>query len=212
MDDGAVEEDARLLRAVPWPEAEQLATLLSIRNDLIFVQNCTRIAYEVLEKEGSSAHQTVVRGLWNAGLVAYSRAFATGKRGWRLTENDVDAVEHDGDKGLLNIHKFMMDTRSKYVAHSVNGFESCQVGVTAAEDGSGAEMSWGYMHYTSPEKDGILTLGVLAMRLVERVESRMWPLREACEARLEALSPAEVKLLPAARFDIASSKESHIPR
>jgi hypothetical protein len=50
------------------------------------------------------------------------------------------------------------------------------------------------------------------MRLVERVEARMAPLQAALAAKLAELSPAEVQALPTARFTIASSKYSHVPR
>lgn len=66
------------------------------------------------------------------------------------------------------------------------------------------------LHLT--EQEGVELLGYLAMRLVERVEARMAPLQAALAAKLAELSPAEVQALPTARFTIASSKYSHVPR
>lgn len=97
-------------------EAEVLADLYSIRNDLQSVAEiCGRIA--TLSTVARADH-SLIDWLFSAALVRYFRCFSHGAR-LGLRRADIEGLEPEA----LGAHDYFKDLRDKYIAHSVNPFE-----------------------------------------------------------------------------------------
>lgn len=106
---------------VEYKEAEVLADLASIKQDLTFTRD-TLIRLIQLLKGGSKDH-ILIQSYWTAALVSYVRSFSTGKR-YALT---ADIYKHLD--GAIDCHNYYKDMRDKHIAHSVNPFEQVTVDV-----------------------------------------------------------------------------------
>ena len=80
----------------------------------------------------NSNDDVLLRSYWTAALISYIRCFATGKR-FGLSPETV----FKGREGATEVHEFVLDLRTKHIAHSVNPFEQTVVGVILSAPESG---------------------------------------------------------------------------
>lgn len=71
--------------------------------------------------EGDEEYASPLDAMWMTAAILYARAFSNGVRHAAKPE----LVDASSDEGTM--HKYVLDVRNKYLAHSVNGFESVDV-------------------------------------------------------------------------------------
>lgn len=110
--------------------AHEYSAIQLIKADLEFANECLREA----DKLGMPNDDILSsKALIFSGIIAYARAFGTGARGISFVPDDIikKGVEFDSE-----IHLYLLNLRSKHVAHSVNAFEECDtVGMVVRSPG-----------------------------------------------------------------------------
>lgn len=71
--------------------------------------------------EGDEEYASPLDAMWMIAVILYARAFSNGVRHAAKPE----LVDASSDEAAM--HKYVLDVRNKYLAHSVNGFESVDV-------------------------------------------------------------------------------------
>ena len=187
--------DSPHLAELSGPAARRYADLVSISRDLSFVVACCEQLLALMEDEEaarSPSQAVFAQALWTAGLVAYCRCVATGKREG-LDETIFDELPGEPRR----VHTWMQQMRDKHVAHSVSPFE--QYGVVAMVDREATDASGilGLMAVSfnigRPGQDGVRGLAMLASRLGTLVEELENNARAA--AREEAQDTPVTELL-----------------
>lgn len=103
--------------AVATPSAIELRDLASLRRDFSLADAFLGF-YLDGDIEGDQRSPAAMDGLWISSVIMYGRAFASGKR----HHAKVDTDDLSGDD--VRAHKYFLDTRNKFIAHAVNGFET----------------------------------------------------------------------------------------
>jgi len=149
-------------------EAEFLADLGAIHQDIMFVMNCCRRMLEMLPHDDHDG--VVFQALFTAALITYARCFNGGHRSG-LQVKDVTKLGLEGDP--RGFHEQIMAMRSKHVAHSVNPFEMVTVGAILSPIDAELRRVEGIgtltARHVSFDADGIRQLGVLCARLLDKV-------------------------------------------
>lgn len=105
-------------------EAYRLADLASIRDDLEATESiCNLLHKEQMAIKKNTVDFTMSQALSAAAIVSYARAFKTSVRDNKLSDQIKSALSEE----LHEKHKWAIDLRDKYVAHSVNSYEDNQV-------------------------------------------------------------------------------------
>jgi hypothetical protein len=126
-------------------EARYLADLTGVEFDL---QSAIRLSELLIKRIESSEYDgELLDALSTAIVVRYSRAFVSGVRR-KLEIGDIP----DLNEKELKEHKWLIETRNKHIAHSVNEFEENQV--------------VGYYILESPEEKGITSISVQHGRVI----------------------------------------------
>lgn len=101
-------------------EAQLLADLTGIQNDL----ESTCAICDLLMKEINAGQYDMhlADALSSAALVRYARSFTSGVR-----KKIPESIKNQISPELLEEHKWFINLRDKYIAHSVNAFEDHQV-------------------------------------------------------------------------------------
>lgn len=165
---------------VDLPEAQQLADLASILQDLTFtIEACKRLL-DVIDREPQDP--VLMQSLWTAALISYVRCFTQGKR-FGLSEQILARLQGEP----IAVHKFYKNLRDKHAAHSVNPFEQVAVGVVLPEADSGANEVQGVVtlaiRHIVTDRKGVEQLITLTVTLREEVRRMA---EEAKTATLEA--------------------------
>ena len=117
------------IAGVDFPEAQRLADLASISQDLkAAIDTCSRLA-ELLREDSKDG--VLIDSLWTTALIRYARCFASGKR-YGLGEEIL--ADLPGDP--IGAHRWYKNLRDKHIAHSVNPFENVLVGAVLAPQDS----------------------------------------------------------------------------
>lgn len=128
LDNPDAEGEPQTIYEMDTPIARQVADLLAIQHDLMFVQDaCSMLLSLPVDDDG--ARLVLARSLWSSALVAYVRCFAGGvRRG--LKEADVKRIPGNP----IAIHRALKAVRDKHVAHSVNPMEVIKIGVMVGDE------------------------------------------------------------------------------
>jgi hypothetical protein len=121
--DGQGEAEPQTIYEMKTPTAREVADLLAIEQDLVFVRDSCALLLD-LPVHDAYVRGVLVRALWSSALVAYVRCFATGNR-LGLKEADVEAISPEA----VAFHRAMKEVRRKHIAHSVNPMEVIKIGV-----------------------------------------------------------------------------------
>lgn len=167
---------ARTLKAVETPLT--MLMRLAVRND------------------GSEADEALILTLWTGLLVQYARCFDPTNKKHRLDEKKCFA----GYDTLSRSHENVMEIRSKHLAHDVNGFRFCDIGVQVLPDGSMGELIRAFFH-ALPSGDDLVNLEKLASHagkfaVAERDEAKRLLILE-----LHRLTAEERMALPNMTYD-----------
>lgn len=142
-----------------FDEAQELAQLAAVFQDLAFVVQATKKLAEMLRSGSTDA--ITERSMFTAALVAYVRCFSSGKR--TLLSPDIFS-SLPGEPILC--HQQYKDTRDKHIAHSVNPFEEMLVGAVLSPVNSNHRQVEGVACLTATlvtyDAEGVEQLGRLA--------------------------------------------------
>lgn len=179
------------------PAAQLLADYASVVQDLKFVQGCCKHLLAVLGQPEEQRDNTLMKALWSAALIAYSRCFGTGKRSG-LTTEDVKGLPLQGE--VLKFHEWLRDMRDKNVAHSVNPFEQVKVGAVLSPPESDQRQVEGVatlaMIYLMPDETGVWQLGGLAAGLAHHIARKAQSQQETVAAEARQLDLDDLYSLP----------------
>jgi len=191
------------------PLAAEVADLASIRSDLAFVIQAAELALLIPEPSGASGESPVdnVRrtSLWNSALVAYARCFGTGVRKVRLTEECFASLAEKTAQALV-AHQYCIDTRNKYIAHSVNSFERAKVALLVGDGihsdrgvvGAGSIL----IRAAAEAAENIRSLKNLARVLIRWVDAELHARVEAVVAEARAMDEGTLNNLPNVEFPL----------
>ncbi len=180
----------RTVRRVGSPAAGALADLAAIFEDLQTVLlSCERLVAELSRGEPDPV---VVEALWTTALLSYARCFAPGDRGMGLTEDDVTAIELQGE--VLAWHRMLRQLRKHVADPGVNPREAFTVGV-AVDGGRPVGVAITSTRQAMVDQQTVRQTGALAYALHQRVDQRIAEHQETVLRGAEALSAAELATL-----------------
>lgn len=182
------------IREISFPAARELAELRGVIADLEYVVHATKKQLELLSQPEHD--EVVVRALYTAALITYARCFTDGKR-WKL---DVSIYESFEGEPVV-VHRQLMDTRNKHLAHSVNAYEDYRSGAVLAPNGTEV-IGVAYLHTSRATDDlqGVDQLrrlasaaGTYLMNVAKELESEVLKTAQAMSvAQVEALPPLRI--------------------
>jgi hypothetical protein len=188
-------------------ESSRLADAVSIKEDLEFA----RAAFAALLDDVRYPPDSVLaRSLFVAGLISYARCFNGGVRdSYRLEKLLVEALGTDASER----HRWLIDTRSKFAAHSVNGYEQVCPGVVLSrvETGTRRVVGWTCLHsvLAIPPKEETQEAVAFIERVRSLVESDVASLGDALVSAAEAVPLDDLyKLSPLSNEMITADKTS----
>jgi hypothetical protein len=106
------------------PEAEVLADMAGIQDDLEAVQSICDLLLQGIKLTGNASEFILPDALLSAALVRYARIFSKG--GVRAKEVPI-SLKASIPPTLLEKHKWFIECRNKHIARSINAFETNQV-------------------------------------------------------------------------------------
>lgn len=118
--------DDHPLLEIETPAAQDLAGIAGVVNDLSFAADAVARLLAIPEKARDD--NTLTRALWSSALIAYIRCFSEGVR-YSLKPTIFSATP-----GADVAHEFFRNLRNKHIAHPVNAFEGCGVGLLVSPD------------------------------------------------------------------------------
>jgi hypothetical protein len=89
--------------------------------------------YLASDVEGDRSYASPIEAYWMTATVLYARAFAKGVR----TAPGLDLSDLDEEQ--LALHRYVLDVRNKFLAHSVNKFEQVEVVAFVSDAPGGAK-------------------------------------------------------------------------
>lgn len=185
------------------PLANELAALFSILSLKLAQGACELLLAKfapIPGDEHEDAESAILRkSLWNAALIAYARAFATGVRATRLS-TDMFAVFGDKATDAVKAHEYFLDQRNKHIAHSVNRLEDVRIvlmvgdgmNTTTGVHGAGPFRIW----QAHEEPGNVQTLANLAKVLVQLLEPQSATKSQEVLAEAQALDETQLANLP----------------
>lgn len=192
------------LKQYSSPGADELAALFSILSDLKHTLRACQLMLAKFaptsEHEDEGAEPAILRrSLWNAALVAYARAFATGVRATRLSTAMFTAFGENAPAAVRS-HEYFLDQRNKHIAHSVNRLEDVRivlmvgdgVNTTKGVHGGGPFHIW----QAHEEPGNVNTLASLAQVLIQVVEPQIAVKNQEVLAEAKTLTEDELANLP----------------
>lgn len=132
-----------------------------------------------------------------SGLIHYRRACTSGRRISLLNDDVVKAIAPD----FLEIHQFLWNLASKYVAHSVNEFEHLLAAVYVAEGEDGISRfhsigQQGSANELLSEDQVAQSISLINTIVSDFVEPQIDRLKIVITEYCAKLSPEELKMLP----------------
>ena len=167
-------------KVIDFAEAQEVADWTGIILDLEFVKAaCSRL---LIESE-ISRDPVLSRALIVSAIITYARCFNQGG-GVRLAlhDNDLEAMGVD-----MSLHGYIMELRSKHIAHSVSEFEQSQIGIT--EDG-GLTANLTQYWVGIPSKS-IYGLGKMTKHLLGVAKEKVADAHKRMKTSYDAMSPEQ---------------------
>ncbi|MFE7844569.1 hypothetical protein ACFUTX_05155 [Microbacterium sp. NPDC057407] len=182
----------RAVRVPGGPACELLADLASLQRDFEMARQFLRHFAELAqdEVEPDSPNQS----FWISALTMYGRAFAKGRRHAARATPD---IYDDSD---LEAHRFLIDIRNKFIAHSANAFEQAAIFAIIADssDGGFTVQGAGSQHSSFARLSRKRALQVSKMCEVQLadIDARMATARNAVMAEVRDLGEERISRLP----------------
>jgi len=206
------EQEWHNLKSYTSDTAVELAALTSIQRDLQFAARACELLLGRLPESTTAretdqyAEEVVIRtSLWNAALIAYARAFASGVRGTRLSVTMFDSLGEKSGRAVT-FHEYFLAQRSKHIAHSVNRLEEVRVAlaVDRGPDGASRVRGAGPFHVwrAEEERSNVEALLALANFLAQAVNSQVTQKLQEVLAEAQRLDPRVLSELPDAAIQV----------
>lgn len=179
--------------------AERLISLAGIKEDLNVVNDTCLAALELLGGDPESVRTLDERGrVWlqshyTTAVIMYARCFAGGVR-TRLSYKDVRRSAGEQADAAVEVHKLLLLTRDKHLAHPVSAYEDGNVGIIVRPDGT----VWGldialYRQAVAP--GAFAQLQLLASNLLTVVNELIVETYDHVRAKAEELSVDDLSAL-----------------
>ena len=166
--------------------------------DLVAIEADLKQAKQWFARILDERDETIKFALLSAALIKYRRAFNTGVRK-NLVHEDVD------DLGPIapDLHQYLNDMASKFIAHSVNAFEQVAAFV-ATNDETQEILGIGhfYIYSSAEDPENVKNFIVLIDLILRKVGPRIEQARRNCDAEARALGYSEIKNLPLLSFNL----------
>lgn len=182
----------RAVRVPGGPASELLADLASLRRDFEMARQFLRHFAELPQEEvePDSPNQS----FWISALTMYGRAFAKGRRHAARATPD---VYDDSD---LDAHRFLVDMRNKFVAHSVNAFEQAAIFAIIVDSpdegftiqGAGSQHS----SFARLSRNRALQVSKMCEVQLADIDARMATAQKAVMAEVRDLGEERISRLP----------------
>jgi len=221
MTNGAPAPPAPALRRLDTPSAVALADLAGTFEDLQTVLRCCETLVERLAARagappedaaspatgspaaGSSPTDdtdVVVEAVWTSALLSYARCFTAAEGGQPLTEDDLTAVQPDGD--VVGWHQVLLQLRDHYADPALNPRERFSVGVARGDDGTVTGIAITSARQPLVDDLTVRQTGAIAYALSGLVNDRIaaqqelvsQELRDTPASALDELPPIEVEI------------------
>lgn len=180
------------VRQLDTPAASALADLAGMFEDMATVLRCCeRLVSELSNTEGEP-DDLVVEALWTTALLCYSRCFT--QRGMALTENDVEAIQLQGD--VLEWHKVLLRLREHYAGAATNPREVFSVGASQAADGSADGIAITSARQETVDERSVRQTGAVAYELSRVLDQRMTEHQTTVFNTAQMMSKADLDQLP----------------
>lgn len=184
--------------------SSRLVGLIGIKEDLNVVNDLCLEALSLIGDDVNNVQaldeqgRTWLHAFYLSAVVTYARCFNGGQR-TRLEEVHVRRAAGAQADGAIAVHRIMLLTRDKHLAHPVSPYEEGICGIIARPDGT----VWGidthlYKQTTAPHAFGQLRL--LVAHLLPVVNDMILEARANALAQAQALTPAEIKALADAEW------------
>lgn len=175
--------------ALAFPEAQDLADLDGVYRDLEWIRLlCTKIIRAERSRRRNSQR---LEALTSAALIRYGRCFHHGVRR-RLPQSWVDHLPDPFPRA----HRYFMDLRDKFFAHSVNRFEinhaTAAVPEPAPADYRIEDIGFFHQHLSSLGEPDILVLKQLCTALQGRVKAAIVTEKSAVLAIARTIAPSKL--------------------
>lgn len=194
MTDGTPATAPATVRQLDTPAASALADLAGMFEDMATVLRCCeRLVSELSNTEGES-DDLVVEALWTTALLCYSRCFTPGQRGMALTEDDVEAIQLQGD--VLEWHKVLLRLREHYAGAAGNPRERFSVGASQAADGSVDGIAITSARQASVDERSVRQTGAVAYELSRVLDQRMTEHQTTVFNTAQVMSKVDLDQLP----------------
>lgn len=188
-----------VVRRLTSPEADELARLSAVFEDLQHVLRCCEHLVGVLARPtgpGREPDAALAEALWTSALVAYARCFST--RTAVLARADLDALELPGEVG--EFHDLLLRLREHYVSPDVNPREAFSVGGAQAEDGSPGGIAVVSAPQPLVDDTAVRQLGRVAYALSGLLDGRMRETQARVLSRARQLGRERFAALPLVRL------------
>lgn len=182
------------VRQLDMPAASALADLAGMFEDMQTVLHCCeRLVSELSDADGEP-DELIAEALWTTALLSYDRCFTAGQRGMALTEDDVEALELQGD--VLEWHKVLRRLREHYASTAANPRERFSVGVSQDADGSANGTAITSAQQPIVDDRTVRQTGAIAYELSRVIDQRITDQQATVFANAQAMSKADLDRLP----------------
>ena len=183
-------ESPRSVKRLASPAATALADLAAIFEDLQTTLMCCERLVGALASPRPD--DVTVEALWTTALISYTRCFAPGARGMGLREEDVSALEIQGD--VLEWHRMVRNLKKHFADPATNPREFFGVGI-AVSDGRPSGVAITSTRQARVDEQTVRQTGAIAYALSERVDKKIGEHQATVLAGAEKLSAAELRTL-----------------
>lgn len=184
------------VRELELPEAQELARLAAVFEDLQYVLKCCEHLVTALGSPDAGpvrvqSDDALVEALWTGALIGYTRCFSG--RTAVLTDADLKELDLEGD--VTGFHEMVKKLRDHYASRHTNPRESFTIG--AAQNNDGRPNGIAVVSTPRPIVDDttVRLLGRVAYALSGLVDARMQETQNRVLGAAGKLSPAELSRL-----------------
>ena len=191
-------------------ESRRFADAQAVEQDLAYAVESLSALLDDGQIPGGSL---IARSLLVAALVVYARCFNKGVRShYSLDVRRIEAM----DEGGAAYHRWLLDVRNKYIAHSVNAYEQAVAGLALSPPESGVRKVLG-CYLLRGELVGLARPDVeQAIRFVSRVralvDDDLVGIEDAMLAAARARPIDEIYALPPPKLVTISPAQANRPR
>lgn len=184
------------VRELELPEAQELARLAAVFEDLQYVLKCCEHLVTALGSPDAGpvrvqSDDALVEALWTGALIGYTRCFSG--RTAVLTDADLKELDLEGD--VTGFHEMVKKLRDHYASRHTNPRESFTIG--AAQNNDGRPNGIAVVSTPRPIVDDttVRLLGRVAYALSGLIDARMQETQNRVLGAAGKLSPAELARL-----------------